>query len=272
MFGELMLLPPADFASQYVPPQSINIPVEGHAVADGFVALDVYRPLYAALAGRWVEDGYFVHRAAIPAGDVDSQEAWVALGFGRQLTAAARSTAEPVSVSKARDLTIERASPEDLEEVMLLAEDLNAWHWRSPIFWPILPAPQPAARDFNAQMLRSAETPYLVAYEGGTPVGMQTFLRPGFTPPIVDRSSDVYLYEGVVADSARGGGIGGTLLKHSMEWAARNGLASCTLHFAPANPSGAPFWLSHGFVPVEHTMERTVDSRVAWARPRRDAN
>lgn len=267
MFGEQMLLPPADFASQYIPPQSINVAVEGHAVADGVPALEVLRPMYAEMAQGWVEQGYFVHRAAIPAGDADLQEAWVALGFGRQLTAATRPTAPEVSVARPRDLVIERASPEDLEDVMRLADDLNSWHWRSPIFWPILPAPQPAARDFNAHALRSAETPYFVAYEGGTPVGMQTFLRPGFTPPIVARDTDVYLYEGVVADDARGGGIGATLLKHSLEWAAREGIVSCTLHFAPSNPSGAPFWLGHGFVPVEHTMERTVDSRVAWARP-----
>jgi hypothetical protein len=53
-----------------------------------------------------------------------------------------------------------------------------------------------------------------------------------------------------------------------MDWASRAGYTSCTLHFAPSNPSGGPFWLGHGFVPVEHTMERVIDSRIAWARPR----
>jgi GNAT superfamily N-acetyltransferase len=267
LFGERMLLPPADFASQYVPPQSISIPVEGHAAAAGVPVFEAYRDLYAALASAWVAEGYFVHRASIPAGDPEMQDAWVALGFGRQTTAATRPTAPTVIVPKPRALTIERASPEDIDDVMRLADDLAEWHWRSPIFWPFLAAPQPAAKEFNHNALRSSETPFFVAYEEGRAVGMQTFLRPGFTPPIVDRDHDVYLYEGVVAHDARGGGIGATLLKHSLEWAVRNGFASCTLHFAPANPSGAPFWLSHGFVPVEHTMERTIDSRVAWARP-----
>jgi GNAT superfamily N-acetyltransferase len=97
---------------------------------------------------------------------------------------------------------------------------------------------------------------------------MQSFLRPGFTPPTVQRSSDVYLFEGVVSNDARGGGIGAALLKYSMDWARGAGFESCTLHFAAGNPSGAPFWTSNGFVPVEHTMERTIDSRVTWARPR----
>ena len=50
-----------------------------------------------------------------------------------------------------------------------------------------------------------------------------------------------------------------------MEWAATNGYHTCTLHFASQNPSGGPFWLGHGFVPIEYTMERRVDERVAWA-------
>jgi GNAT superfamily N-acetyltransferase len=267
MFGERMLLPPSDFASQYIPPHSISIGIEYHA-AIGAPALDVYRALYADLAARWVADGFFTHRVAIPAGDAEDQEAWVTLGFGRYLTAATRQVAAPVKVANPRALTIERASPEDIDDVLLLADDLNAWHWQAPIFWPILHATEPAAKQFNLGALRSAATPYFVAYDGGKPVGMQTFLRPGFTPPIVNREADVYLFEGIVASDARSGGIGATLLRHSMEWAGTEGFESCTLHFAPANPSGAPFWLGHGFVPVEHTMERVIDSRVAWARPR----
>ena len=268
--GEKMMLPPTDMASLYIPPHSISIGIEGHAV-DGAAALDVYRALYAALAREWVDEGFFTHRIAIPAGDAELQEAWVTLGFGRYLTAAVRPTAAPVPVGKTRNLTIERASPEDIDDVVALADDLNAWHWESPMFWPVLHMAEPAHREFNVGALRGGDAPYFVAYEDGRPVGMQTFLRPGFTPPIVKQDTNVYLFEGVVANDVRGGGIGAALLSHSMEWAARSGYTTCTLHFAPGNPSGAPFWLGHGFVPVEHTMERTVDSRVAWARPKHPA-
>jgi len=267
--GERMLLGPAEFASQFVPPRSISIGVEDHAVAAGEDVLDVYRAMYAALAGDWVREGFFRHRAAIVPGDAEIQEAWVTLGFGRYLTAGTRVAAAPVRDSQQRALTIERASPEDIELVMELAEDLNQWHWLSPIFWPILPDPQPAAREFNLNMLRSGEVPYFVAYDGGKPAGMQTFLRPGFTPSLVDRSKDVYLFEGVVSDGARGGGIGAALLSKTMAWATNSGFETCTLHWASGNPSGGPFWLSHGFEPIEHTMERQVDDRVAWARVNR---
>jgi GNAT superfamily N-acetyltransferase len=266
--GERMLLPPADFASQFVPPHSISIGLEGHAVADGEDATAVYRALYASLARVWADSGFFTHRIALVPGDADLQEAWVSLGFGRYMTAATRRTAEPVSVLRSRNLRIERASPEDIEDVLALADSLNAWHWQSPMFWPVIHVAEPAAREFNLAALRRADLPYFVAYDDGRPVGIQAFLRPGFTPPIIESTTDVYLFEGVVSDDARGGGVGQTLLAHSMEWAARSGYSTCTLHFASGNPSGAPFWLGHGFQPVEHTMERTIDQRIAWARPK----
>ncbi|MCC6958933.1 MAG: GNAT family N-acetyltransferase [Dehalococcoidia bacterium] len=266
--GERMLLGPADFASQFIPPQSIQSGLESQAVADGEDALNILRALYAVLARTWVDAGFFTHRISITHGDAELQEAWVTLGFGRYMTAATRPTANPVPLAKPRAIRIERASPEDIEDVMALADNLNAWHWQAPMFWPILEAPAAAAHQFNVAALRNADVPYFVAYEDGRPVGMQTFLRPGFTPPIVDHSSDVYLFEGVVSDDVRGGGVGAGLLAHSMEWARRAGHETCTLHFASGNPSGAPFWLGHGFAPVEHTMERTIDSRVMWARPK----
>ncbi|MBK9613118.1 GNAT family N-acetyltransferase [Candidatus Amarobacter glycogenicus] len=268
LIGARMSLPPNDFASQFVPPQSISIPVEGHAVAAGIDALPVYVALYADLAATWAADGFFHHRAAIPAGDPELQDIWVTLGFGRFLTAATRRVADPVLLDRGRAITVERASAEDIEDVLALSDDLMAWHWNSPMFWPVLHVTAEAVREFNLNALRSSETPYFVAYEDGRPIAMQSFLRPGFTPPIIRQSSDVYLFEGIVTSGIRGGGIGGALLRHSMDWARLAGHETCTLHFAPANPSGAPFWLGHGFVPVEHTMERIIDSRIAWARPR----
>lgn len=269
LIGERMMLAPGDFASNFVPPHSIVMPVEGHAFAENEDALDVLWPLYAELAARWTDDGFFTHRAAIPAGDLAAQEAWVTLGFGRRLTAATRVTSLPVKVTHPRALRIEHASPEDIDDVMQLIGEQNRWHWQSPVFWPALRDAEAAARAFNLNALRSSEIPYFVAYdENDRPAGMQTFLRPGFTPPIVQGESNVYLFEGVVAAEARGGGIGTALLKESMTWAARSGFETCTLHYASANPLGAPFWLHNGFVPVEHTMANVIDERIAWARPR----
>ncbi len=264
LFGERMLLPPTAYPSMYVPPHSISIPVAGHAVTAGEDVLAVYRALYAELSGRWVREGFFVHQTHIFAGDAALQEAWVTLGFGRHMTAAVRPVG-PVEGSPSRTVAIHRAGSEDLDVVMGLSDTLNRFHSQPPMFWPLLETPRREAREHQREMLEAETSAYFVAYDGGRPIAMQTFMVPGFTPAIALSDGNVYLYEGVVEPEARSGGVGTALLSHAMDWAANQGYEYCTLHFASGNPSGGPFWLGHGFRPVEYGMTRHVDERVAWA-------
>jgi GNAT superfamily N-acetyltransferase len=265
LFGTEQLFAPTHFASQFIPPHSISMPVEGHAVAAGHDATAIYRALYARLAEDWVASGFFTHRAHIVPGDAEVQEAWVSLGFGRALTAGTRHTG-PVANARAAGIEVHQASPEDIDVVMKLAETLTLHHTLPPMFWPYLHSTDQAARDFTRDALANPGNPYFVAYRDGKPAGMQTFLVEGFTPPIVEGEKNIYLYEGVMEAEARGGGAGSALLDHSMRWAREHGYDWCSLHFASGNWSGAPFWLGQGFTPVEHTMERRVDERIAWAR------
>ncbi|WP_322796434.1 GNAT family N-acetyltransferase [Tepidiforma sp.] len=267
LVGQRLLLPPTDISAQFVPPRTVSIGVGGHAVAADSDPTTVYRAMYAELAARWVAAGLFTHRVAIVPGDRAVEEAWVSLGFGRAMTAATRRTADPVEATVPAGVEIGTATPSDLDAVVALSDELAAHHWRAPMFWPVLAETSASARQLFAAALAS-EVPCFLALERGQPVGMQLFLDPGFTPPIVDRRHRLYLFEGVVSAAARGGGIGSALLAASMRWARERGHELCTLHWAAANYSGAPFWLGHGFVPVEHTMERRVDDRVTWARPR----
>ncbi len=263
LVGERMLLPPDAFASKFVPPHSINLPVDGHAAAHGRDLTTIYRVMYGLLATRWVAEGFFVHTSAIVPGDADMQEAWVAIGFGRELTAATRGTGP---VAGATGAEIHQAATEDIEVIAGLSRTLYLHHASSPMFWPLLPETEPAAREFLLAQLGEAAHAHFVAYERGRPIGMNTFLRPGFTPPIVEPEKNVYLFEGVVQPDVQSGGVGKALLEHSMAWCRQQGYELCTLHFAAGNPSGAPFWLGQGFVPVEHTMRRRIDERIAWAR------
>lgn len=265
LFGEAMLFAPNQHPYQYIHPHSIEIPVLGHAAAQGEDALSVYRALYAFMAARWVRDGFFAHRTYIVPGDAELQEAWVSLGFGRHTTCATRDTAAPVTVSPRAAVEIHQAGREDLDVVLSLAHTLGLHHVQAPIFWPMLKTVEPANRELHARALDAGVEPYFVAYQDGRPVGMQTFLRPGYTPPIIDHETGVYLYEGVVEPDVRGGGVGSALLAHAMAWANQSGYRTCTLHFASNNPSGAAFWLGQGFVPVEHSMDRIIDDRIAWA-------
>ncbi len=268
LFGEQMLFAPHQHPYQYIHPHSIEMPVQGHAVAPGEDQQTIYRALYGFLAERWVGDGFFAHRLYIVPGDAELQEAWVALGFGRHTTCATRDTAAPVTVRPPAGVEIHQAGREDLDVVLSLAHTLGLHHVNAPMFWPMLQTVEPANHDFHARALDAGVEPYFVAYREGRPVGMQTFLRPGFTPPTIDHETDVYLYEGVVEPDVRSGGVGRALLAHAMAWARGLGYRTCTLHFASNNPSGAPFWLGQGFVPVEHSMDRIIDGRIAWANGR----
>lgn len=260
-----VFIAPTDFAAQFVPPRSAMVPVLGHAVAAGENATDIYRLLYAALAGRWVRDGLLIHRVEVVPGDRETEEAWVNLGFGRTMTAATRLTGAPVDGRPAAGVRVDRATPEDIAAVRQLSLELMEHHRSSPMFWPAIPETEPAMERFLQASL-AGETPTFLAWEGGQAVGMQSFLLPGFTPPNVRADQRLYLFEGVVAQAARGGGVGTALLRASMAWAAASGHELCTLHWASGNYSGAPFWLAHGFVPVQHTMERRIDERALWAR------
>lgn len=262
--GERMLLPPDFYVSLYIEHHSVSMGNLGHAVAAGADATDIYRRMYATLSAEWVRAGFFAHAIHIAPGDADVQEAWVSLGFGRKTTAAVRPTG-PVDVPSPKSLEIHRASAEDIDVVAALEVTLARHHAAAPIFWPYLRETDDSFRKHQLELLADPASAYFVAYENGRALGMQTFVKPGYTPESVDPESTVYLYEGVVEADARGGGLGTGLLAHGMAWAREQGYANCCLHFASDNPSGAPFWLGQGFVPVEHTMIRRVDERIAWA-------
>jgi GNAT superfamily N-acetyltransferase len=259
-----MLLPPDAFASQFIEPHSISMPVQGHAAAAGHDTTAIYRALYSWLAERWIVDGFFVHNAHITPGDAEVQEAWVSLGFGRKLTCGVRDTG-PVADGSSGRVEVHQASQEDIDVIVGLSQTLSRHHATSPMFWPLLAETDEATRDFLLGLLADPTNAHFVAYEDGRPIGMDTFMGPGFIPSIVELDRNVYLFEGVVEPDARSGGIGKALLEHSMAWAREQGYQLCTLHFASGNPSGGPFWLSQGFEPVEYTMQRRVDERIAWA-------
>ena len=266
LLGEQMLFGPSDHAAKYIEPRSISIPNEAHAVATREDPIVLYRAMYAELAAAWAADGFYVHVVHITPGDGPLQEAWLSLGFGRTQTCATRDVTIPVAgASPNGRIQIHEAGPEDLDVVMDLDWQLYEHHSRSPIFWPLLKEPRPAARAHTARMLEDSANAHFIAYEDGQPIAMQTFERPGFIPDALEHDGNIYLHDGIVSPAARGGGVGTALLEHAMAWATKQGLRWCTLHFASGNPSGAPFWLGHGFVPVEYAMSRHLDERVAFA-------
>ena len=267
--GERMAPPPPDsYMGQLAHPRTINIGALNHGVAAGYDARDVCRRLYRELAGGWVAAGYYNHSVHLIEGDERLQDAWFNLGFGRAVSMSVREGTGPVAGPHAGDVEIREAGSEDVGVLQGLARTLGLHHIGSPIFmyWPVLPEHDVLARGLFSALLEDEGNPHYVAYRDGEPVGLTSFLKEGFIPSHVSREKNVYLFMGIVEPEAQDGGVGRALLDHGMAWARGEEYERCTLHVLSANYSGEPFWFANGFEPIEYSLERHIDERVAWAR------
>jgi len=262
MLGSPQLFPPTHVLAAFFPPRSMAIGYASHAAVSG-AEYDVYRELYADLAAHFVDRGFFEHIASIAARDTDAAEALTSLSFGRHSVAAMRGVGP--TERHAAGVEVHQASAEDAEVVYALSEELNLHHARAPIYWPYLRETDAASHEMSLGLLADPANAHWVAYENGRPVGMNTFMPPVFLSAMTVPDKTVYLYQGIVTQDARAGGVGTALLSRGAEWAREQGYEHIGLHFAAPNLQGAKFWQSSGFRPVEFGMRRRVDDRVAWA-------
>jgi GNAT superfamily N-acetyltransferase len=243
------------------------VPLEGHAVAEDADALAVYLAMYAAVSAAWVRDGYFNHGVHVMAADTAAHDALVAMGFGRKVVAAARPVF-PLPEGTAR-VPVREATADDRKALHRLEMELDLFHARAPIFLPIDPATDAAAGRFMDEVIDNPRNAIFVAEQDGAPIGMNSLMPDSFIPKSVLSERSVYLYQGVVSERARAGGIGEALLARSLRWAGDSGYDQVALHYFSANPVGGAFWRKQGFVAVQYAMAHTVDASIAWAGERR---
>ena len=252
------------FLASFFPPRGASLGYAAHATAAG-MEYDVYRALFGALAEHFVALGIFEMAVQVPALDADTNEAFVSLGFGRTLTCAIRGVG-PTDKPMAKGVELHQASAEDAEVIFKLNEELTLHHARSPIFNPYIRESDPSSHDFQRNLLNDpAANAHWVAYENGRPVGMNTFMQPFFLSRLTVPEKTIYLFQGIVTQDAREGGVGTAILSQGVSWAREQGYERVALHFASANLQGAHFWQSSGFKPVEHGLRRRIDERIAWA-------
>ncbi len=261
--GTAFLATPTHMTAAFFPPRCINIGYAAHAAAAG-AEYDVYRELYAAIADHFVTRGYFDHNVYLPAGDAAAADAWVSLGFGRTVTAGLRGV-EPVAGRQA-SIELHAAASEDAAVVFALNDELTDHHAKAPIFWPHVVETDDSTHDFQRDLLKDPKTnAHWVAYDGEQALGMNTFMAPFWMPQMATPDKTIYLYQGIVSERARAGGVGKAILAKALDWAREQGYRYVGLHYASPNISGARFWREHGFDAVEHRMTRHVDERIAWA-------
>ncbi|TAJ21688.1 MAG: GNAT family N-acetyltransferase [Dehalococcoidia bacterium] len=256
------------FEAQYEPPTQASMPGSGHGVSPGEDVEAVYAAMYAYLGERWVDGGYFEHRITMPLGMPASVEAWFHLGFGSLYTFCVREST-PLAAPRVDATTeVQRATPSERAEVLRFQDESGRWHRSAPIFWPYMERQASAAIEaFTAGALTDESNGIFLARRHGVAVALHLMVAQAdwgssFTQP----DDSIYLYEGITSPEARGTGAGTAILAHTLDWAREAGHPYVTLHYATPNASGGPFWRAHGFVPVEVTLQRRLDERLAWAR------
>ncbi len=254
---------PTNMLASFFPPRGASIGYGAYTARAG-MEYDVYREIYAALADEFVRRGIFDHAINVSATDAATIDAFNSLGFGRTMACAIRGV-DPVERSSA-SIDVNQASSEDYLVIEALGEELTLYHARSPIFNPFVRESDPASHEFIKGLLNDADAnAHWIGYDNGRPLGMNTFMQPFFLSPMTVPEKTIYLFLGVVTQDARLGGVGSAILSQGVSWAREKGYNNVALHFATANLSGAKFWQSSGFKPIEFGMRRHIDERIAWA-------
>jgi GNAT superfamily N-acetyltransferase len=266
--GEKQLFAPEDFASIYAEPRSTNVPLHGHAVDGDVEAESVYEAMYAALATRWVADGFFIHNVAVTALDAHVLDAWLPLGFGRKSVCAVRPTARLENDACAIvGVAVEEIRGRDDEALETFHRHLMTYQPGAPMFWPYTGESDARVRNVRRDALLTGQGfAYIARNRGGEPIGSLLFVPSVFLSPLLVCEKMIYLWEGFVEEGHRAAGVGSMLLDHAMARLRERGIEWCALHFVSGNPRGGHFWPSKGFSPVEYVLHRHVDERVAWAR------
>jgi ribosomal protein S18 acetylase RimI-like enzyme len=213
--------------------------VAGQAVRDPELARD----LYAAAAGRWVEEGLTRHFVFVPAFR-DLVEPWLRTSFGISGALAARETGEIATT--ATDVAVRLSTPEDTP-VAAAYDQVLARHLQAPPSFSFytLPSEQEYLDEWR-NVHEEAEYTHFVAERDGQIVGhLLLYRRPHDNLRMPPNSID--LANAATAPGARGSGAGVALTEHALRWADDNGYVAMTTDWRMSNLEASRFWPRRGF-------------------------
>lgn len=236
----------------------------GHARALDLPA-EIYQDLYAALAPAWVARGCFDHYILVPAADLEAQMAWFSLGFGRE-TAHALREVEPVESEPVPELTIRRATEDDLEMILTVADLIAAHQAGSPVFGAWLPESRGWWREGWAEMLATPGATVWLAFRGEQLAGAQLWVPvTGVDDPMVPEGA-IELKFAATRPEERGRGVNRALMAAGLAGAREHGAHAVVTDWRTANLLSSRHWPRRGFRTIAYRLHRTIDSRIAWAR------
>lgn len=247
-------------------PREAVVDLAGHAV-DAEDGVETYRALYAALASRWIEDGYFAHEVVVRAADDQALAAWFSLGFGQEGARGIRSLALLPNTESVEGIEVHRAGMEDAEPAARLQWQLALHHTGPPIFVPLPPESEGQFLRLTAERLSDPEHRVFLAIRGGEALGMMALAPPNPRAALVTPERCIHIDDAYTDPALRGSGVGRLLLEAAMAEAREDGYRWCSVSWMTANIPAQRFWRITGFQPVLYRLVREVDPRIAWARP-----
>ena len=191
----------------------------GHAA----VRAELVRDLYAAVAERWVADGFTSQYAMVPASDPALVDAWFRLGFGHQHVYAIRETPPAGERTEAPPgLTLRLARRDDLDALARLDVALPAHQALSPVFSRLpLPAVEDARAEYEADFDDPRFTTFVVERDGcviGSAIACAIEVSSSHTSLALPLGAG-FLGFAAVLPEARGSGAGRLLGEAVLAWA-----------------------------------------------------
>jgi len=194
-----------------------------------------------------------------PTRDVGGVLALLRHGLQPMAVIAGRPKGRPATegTGTAPDLAIRQAGLDDLDIVAELEMGLIRY---DAYFGGSIPRPATEAlvRADARAGLEHVPTWIWIAERRGQPVGLAIVEPPedaawiaGMTRP----GSTAYLQTMFVQPDERGGGVGGTLVKHVHAELDARGIEVTLLHYAQVNPLSGPFWNRMGYRPLWTSWE-----------------
>jgi ribosomal protein S18 acetylase RimI-like enzyme len=237
-----------------------NVWVEapGHAASDPAIV----RELYATAAGPWVEAGRVNHHVLVPATDAGLVDAWFSLDFGQQhLHAVVDAPAADFGVVPPAELTIRRATGEDLAALVELERVLPDHLERAPVFSRL---PRTPPEEVIAELegdLRDPRYTYLVAEHEGRVIGaaIAASLEVSSGATGLNRPPGAgYLAWVAVLPDARGLGAGRALGDAVLVWSRDAGYRVMATDWRSTNLEADRAWRAMGFRATFRRLHRLI--------------
>jgi GNAT superfamily N-acetyltransferase len=239
-----------------------NVWVEaaGHAVAPAS-GPDVVREMYAAIAGRWVDEGRTNQHVLVPASDAGLVAAWFSLDFGQQHLHAIREAPRQGGIVPRGELVVRPAVREDLPVLAELELVLPRHLAGSPVFsrLPIQSLEEVAAA-LAADFDDPAFTTFVVEHDGrvvGDAIACSLEVSRSYIGPNRPQGCGFLGYAAVLPE-ARGLGAGRLLGEAVLAWAADEGYLRVMTDWRSTNLEADGAWRGLGFRPTFRRLHRLI--------------